>query len=156
MSKKIRDKARNLWNWMGEQKNHNALVVILMITVPIFVLLGGVYFETQISQIKSSIEELYNRQVVESFSYEDIKMFNPNIEAKGPEDIGSIEIILKDKPIPNSITFWFGGMIQNPIEYTVNNKSIDLKLYPAIGPEYFEGLQEHLGDVVVIMYTKSF
>ena len=144
-----------IWNWLGDQKNHNALVAILMIVVPISVLFLGIYFENRMRIIESNIEELFGRQITETFTYEDIKRFNPAISKMEDEKIDHIEIVLKHKPVLNSVTLWLGGIIQNPTEYTLNNKTINIKLTPPIEVEYFESIQEYLDKISVVVYTKT-
>jgi len=153
MWKTFRDNARRLWKWAGLQENHNALVIILMILVPISVVAAGFYFESQLNNIRSDVEELFNRQIVEAFTHEDIELFNFYTDKQG---VRQLEVILEYEPVANSVSLWFGGNLQSPIGYTTSKNIVTLEIDKDFSLfEYTKAFGENVSEeVLVVSYTK--
>ncbi len=68
---------KKIWPWLGDQKNHNALMFIMTF---IAVIVALPYFSNQINNveikvdsIETSLKEIYGRQMRETFTYSQIK-----------------------------------------------------------------------------------
>jgi len=148
--KKILRYISTSWSWLGKQENHNALMVF----VPLVLSAAGIYFQFQIVDIRSSVEELFERQVVETFTKEDIETFHRYTDDRGRR---KLEIVLDNKPIPESVNFWFGGFLQSPAEYEAAGNTITVEIMEEDDfLSYLEGFTENISPaVIVISYTKQ-
>jgi len=140
-----------LWNWLGNQTTHNVLTVVLAAI--------AIYFGSQkinniqitIDSIASDIQELYNRNVVEKFSFDDIEKF----QFQKGEKTNSLKIVLRNKPIENSVMVWFGDQLTNPTNYNVKDSIVDLSLASYIDLELIKSLGDQDPNIIVISYTKA-
>lgn len=143
---------KKIWSWIGTQENHNALVI----TLALFGLIIALpYFSKQINNIQvkvdsldASVQEMYSRNTIEKFSFDNIN-FN-----KG-EKSNNLEIILKNKPIGNSVMLWFFDQLTNPTNYKVENAKIRLDVMSDVDEEYLKSMSEQNSNIIIVSYIKE-
>lgn len=78
--------------------------------------------ETKVESIKSMVEDIYGRKMLEYWYKKDVN----GLKVDKKDRYYHYELPLKNIPVEKSIDFWLGNQLQNPMYYSVDrlNKKI--------------------------------
>ncbi|OGZ53123.1 MAG: hypothetical protein A3B25_03230 [Candidatus Ryanbacteria bacterium RIFCSPLOWO2_01_FULL_48_26] len=144
---------KKFWNWLGEEKNHNALTIILAFIAVVF---AFPFFSKQINNIQvkidsieQSIKNLYQRYALETFCPSDLK------NSYKPENGQYIvQLNLKNKPVHNSVSIWEGAFVISPSYFTVEGNKISLETN--FGPNDIDQGCDHSSFQYTVTYVRDF
>lgn len=118
---------KGIWSFLGNQQNHNALIVLitffgLMLALP--------YFSKQINNIQvqidsmdATIRTLYNMRITEVFDKDKIRTATIEPHGSGVD----LTLLLESSSIePKSVNIWWGSMYLNPSDFKVHENRVTI------------------------------
>jgi len=104
--------------------------------------------EKELTDVKSTIDNIFDRLVREHWSIEDFLQFN--VEKIG--EYYNYEINLKYKPVKNSVELWIGEDLMNPTHYTVKAEEKKI-IFRHIGDmDYLKATLERVKPAITAQY----